>query len=133
MIDDRSYVYRRNMCFLRIRYKVHDSDTVDLVDYGIITPPKLLKCTLGQRVNVYLGIPHTTISVEHDAMSISPTLCGLSSDLVSSDSETMYGSVASCHATMAVAWNLKSFLKSPAISLTIADTAVVPATAPRCL
>ena len=30
----------------------------------------------------------------------------------------MYDSVVSCSATMAVAWNLKSFLKSPAISLT---------------
>ena len=42
----------------------------------------------------------------------------MAAKLVSSNSETIYASVASCNATMAVAWNLKSFLKSPAISLT---------------
>ena len=37
---------------------------------------------------------------------------------MSSNSDTMYASVASCNATIAVAWNRKSFLKSPAISRT---------------
>ena len=42
----------------------------------------------------------------------------IAAKFVSSNSDTMYASVASCNATIAVAWNLRSFLKSPAISLT---------------
>ena len=60
-----------------------------------------------------------TIMGKDIALAIIVTrLAWMAARLVSSNSDTMYASVASCSATMAVAWNLKSFLKSPAISLT---------------